>query len=491
MLPRSYLSSRVNSSAQNADDSRVRPPDPSPDPADFRFETEHVEAVGISEVLGALSFALDLTEGQPFGHSLRTCLIGSSLGEKAGLTLQERRDLYYALLLKDVGCSSNSARMSELFGGDERAAKRELRRLDWTVGLEAAGQAVQQASPGASWFERARRVAALAGSGGRTARELIASRCERGSAIVLDLGFGQAVAKGVASLDERWDGRGQPLGTSGSGIPMLSRVMSLAQTMEVFSVIDGPAAAIEIAQARSGTWFDPMLVEITTGMEHELAGLCAMDDWGLQHAVRQVEPGDAMLLAGPGALDRIASAFAQVVDAKSPYTANHSRRVTDFVVKIADHMGLPAGEIVDLQRAALLHDLGKLSVPNSVLDKAGPLTSSEWETMRLHPYYTQRILDRVRAFQSLAFVSSSHHERLDGRGYFRGLKGSQVPFGARILAVADVYEALTSERPYRPALAPEEAFATMERDRGSSLAADCLDALIYVVRDERREAGAA
>jgi HD-GYP domain-containing protein (c-di-GMP phosphodiesterase class II) len=391
-----------------------------------------------------------------------------------------------------VGCSSNAARMSEMFGGgDERAAKRELRRLDWSLGLEAAGHAVHSASPGASWFERAKRVAALAASGGRAAHELIAARCERGAAIVIDLGFGHAVAKGVSSLDERWDGRGQPQGLSGSGIPILSRVMALAQTMEVFSVIDGPAAAIDIAHARSGSWFDPMLVEVTKGMEPELARLATLDDWGLQHAVREVEPGDAMLLAGPGTLDRIASAFAQVVDAKSPYTAHHSRRVTEYVVKMADHMGLPAGEIVDLQRAALLHDLGKLSVPNSVLDKPGPLTTSEWETMRLHPYYTQRILDRVRAFQNLAFVSSSHHERLDGRGYFRGLRGPQVPFGARILAVADVYEALTSERPYRPALAPEEAFSTMERDRGTGLAADCMDALIYVVRDEEREASAA
>lgn len=467
---------------------------PSQQPPEHRFETELVEAVGISEVLGALSFALDLTEGQPFGHVLRTCLIGTTLGERAGLTLQERRDLYYALLLKDVGCSSNAARISELFGGDDRAVKRELRRLDWNVGLETAGQMVRSAAPRASWFERARRIAVLAGSGPRAAREIVAARCDRGSAIVLDLGFGHAVAKAVAALDERWDGRGQPNGLSGSGIPMLSRVMSLAQTLEVFAEVDGPRAAIDVARARRGTWFDPMLVEIAEGLEAELTRLVGTDDWGLQHAVSQVEPGDAMLLAGPGALDRIASAFAQVVDAKSPYTAHHSRRVTEFVVKMADHMGLPAGEIVDLQRAALLHDLGKLSVPNSVLDKPGPLTPAEWETMRLHPYYTQRILDRVRAFQSLAFVASSHHERLDGRGYFRGLRGPQVPFGARILAVADVYEALTSERPYRPALAPEVALATMDRDRGTALAGDCLEALEYVVQqgeDREEQSGAA
>jgi len=449
---------------------------------------DHDEAVAVSEVLAALSFALDLTEGQPFGHSLRSCLIGMALGERVGLSLHERRDLYYALLLKDVGCSSNAARMSELFGGDDRAAKRELKRLDWSGHLGETGAAVFQASPGASWFERARRVAALASAGTRAARELVEARGQRGAEIVGDLGFGVAVAGAVAALDERWDGRGQPRGRSGSGIPPLARVMGLAQALEVFAVMDGPAAALEMARSRRGTWFDPSMVDAAMGMESDLACWCAVDDWGLQEAVRGVEPGDAILLAGPGALDRIASAFAAVVDAKSPYTAHHSRRVTEFAVRIADYFGLPGDEIVDLQRAGLLHDLGKLSVPNSVLDKPGPLSAQEWEVVRLHPYYTQRILDRVKAFQSLAFVSSSHHERLDGRGYFRGLRGSQVPFGARILAVADVYEALTAERPYRPALAPEEALATMERDRGTGLAADCLDALIRVVEDGEQRA---
>jgi len=358
--------------------------------------------------------------------------------------------------------------MSELFGGDDRAAKRELRRLDWDLGLEAAGQAVLQASPGASWFERARRVAALAGAGSRTAHELVTTRCERGAAIVLDLGFGPAVANAVAALDERWDGRGQPKGTSGSGIPIISRVMSLAQTLEVFAVIDGPASAIEVASGRRGSWFDPMLVEIAGGMESELTRLCAIDDWGLQDSVRHVEPGDSMLLAGPGALDRIASAFAAVVDAKSPYTAHHSRRVTEFVVKMADHMGLPAGEIVDLQRAALLHDLGKLSVPNSVLDKAGPLSAREWTDVHKHPKNTLEILTRVGAFGDLAWTAALHHERLDGSGYPWQLDAAKLDQSARLLAVADTYEALTSDRPYRRAMTHDAAVALMreEVDRG-------------------------
>jgi HD-GYP domain-containing protein (c-di-GMP phosphodiesterase class II) len=166
-----------------------------------------------------------------------------------------------------------------------------------------------------------------------------------------------------------------------------------------------------------------------------------------------------------------------VVDAKSPFTADHSRRVTELVVKVADTLGVDSGERTELRRAALLHDLGKLSVPNSVLDKPAALSAQEWEIIRLHPYYSQRILERVRGFQALAFVASSHHERLDGRGYFRGLRGGQLPLAARILAVADSYEALTAERPYRPALPEEIALKIMERDRDIGLDGDCLEAL--------------
>jgi HD-GYP domain-containing protein (c-di-GMP phosphodiesterase class II) len=444
--------------------------------------------VGVSEVLAALSFALDLTEGQPFGHALRSCLVGMRIAEKIGVPMQERRDLYYALLLKDVGCSSNAARVYELFGGDDRAAKRDLKRMDWSRTFTAAGYAMSNASPGGSWMERARRVALLAGAGPRAARELVEARCKRGAAIVRDLGFGPAVAEAVSSLDEHWNGHGEPRGLKGGEIPLLARIMGLAQTLEVFAMIKGPTAALAVIRGRRGTWFDPTLVDVCGDLVADLILWCALDDWGLQEAVRRVEPGDAVLLAGPGALDRIASGFASVVDAKSPFTAHHSRRVTEIVVRIAELLGLAAREREELRRAALLHDLGKLSVPNSVLDKPGPLSAQEWEMVRLHPYYTQRILERVRGFQSLAFVASSHHERLDGRGYFRGLKGAQVPLGARILVVADIYDALTSARPYRPALEREAAIATLEKDRGSGVAGDCLEALARVVGDPDFEA---
>ena len=139
--------------------------------------------------------------------------------------------------------------------------------------------------------------------------------------------------------------------------------------------------------------------------EHELNRLRALDGSALKSEVQDVEPGDTALLAGPGALDRIALGFAEVVDAKSPFTAEHSYRMSDLALRIAQRIGYDAGGLASLRRAALLHDIGKLSVPNSILDKPGPLTAEEWEVVRLHPYYTQRILLHIRGFKQIAHVA--------------------------------------------------------------------------------------
>lgn len=435
------------------------------------------DTVRVSEVLAAMSFALDLTEGQPMGHALRSCLIGLKLGEALGLGVEDRRDLYYALLLKDAGCSSNSARVFELFGGDERAAKHDLKRVDWADYLKAARFAMAHAAPGASWLERARRIAALARGGPRIAAELVETRCERGAEIVRKLGFGPRVVEAVRALDEHWDGQGQPRGRRGHEIPLLARVLCLAQSIEVFLMVEGPKGALEMVRARRGRWFDPSLAEAALRLERELAQWRDYDERRLNEAVRDCEPGDAALLAGSGALDRLATGFAEVVDAKSPFTAQHSFRMSDLAQRIARRLGHSAPHVATLRRAALLHDVGKLSVPNSILDKPGPLNAEEWTAVRLHPYYTLRVLLHVRAFKQIAHVAASHHERPDGRGYFRGLTGAQIPLDAQILATADVYDALTTVRPYRPAIPEETALRMMEADRGGGLSGECLDAL--------------
>ena len=439
---------------------------------------ERAPSVSVAEVFSALSFALDITEGHPFGHALRTCLVGMRLAERMGLPMADRRDLYYALMLKDVGCSSTAARVFELFGGDERVAKRDLMRVDWPNYFKAARFALAHAAPGSSWFERAYRVAGLAAAGPRAAAELVKTRCERGADIVTRLGFSPQVAAALGALDEHWDGHGHPRSLRGPEIPLLARIMGLAQTLEVFAALEGPRAALDVARERGGRWFDPTLVSAAQDLEADLAHWCALDEHALQQAVRDSEPGDAALLAGPGMLDRIAEGFAAVVDAKSPYTATHSARVTEIAVGIAQEMGFAPAELAELRRAGLLHDLGKLSIPNSILDKPGALTAEEWELVRLHPFFTQCVIERIRGFGALAVVAASHHERLDGRGYHRSLRGTAIPPGGRVLAVADMFEALTANRPYRPALPEETALKILEAERNVGLDSDCLDALV-------------
>ena len=443
----------------------------------IRPRTPAPESVPVSEVFAALSFSLDLTEGQPMGHALRSCLIAMELGGRLGLPLQLRRDLYYSAMLKDAGCSSNAARVFSLFGGDERLMKGARLQVDWSNYFRAAFYAMAHAAPGGSWFSRAQRIANLAQGGPRMAAEMVETRCRRGAEIVRGLGLGAGVAETVRALDEHWDGRGYPRRLQGDEIPIVARIITLAQTLEVFAMRGGVTHGLAVIRDRAGSWFDPLVVAACAGLERDLGAWCALETHDLKRAVVEAEPGGAALLAGPRAVDRIAEVFADIVDTKSPFTGAHSRRMAAIATGIAGRLGWDAASVAEVRRAGLLHDLGMLAVPNTILDKPSPLTASEWEVMRMHALFTERILGHVHGFEWLAFAARAHHERLDGSGYCRGLHGDHVPELSRVLAVADVYDALSSPRAYRPGLPPAQAMAYLERDRGAGLWPPALDAL--------------
>jgi len=334
------------------------------------------------------------------------------------------------------------------------------------------------AAPGSSWFERAARIATLARGGPRLAAHLVQLRCDRGAEAVERLGLGPGAAAAVRTLDEHWDGRGHPHGLRGDGIPVVARVLTLAQTLEVFAMRDDVASAMALVDRRAGRWFDPLVARAAAQVGPRLEAWRGLSTRELQALVLEAEPAGVALLAGPRALDRIALVFAEIVDAKSPFTGEHSQRATQVAVSVAHQLGWTEPDIAELRRAGLLHDLGKLTVPNAILDKPSPLTGAEWEVMRMHAFYTERILEHVRGFEWLAFAAASHHERLDGSGYCRGIRGTQVPEFSRVLAVADVFDALSTRRPYRPALAPEQVLDIMERDRDAGLCPHALDALV-------------
>lgn len=432
----------------------------------------------LSTVLSALSYALDLTEGHPRGHAARTCLIGMQLARTLGLSSPEdQSDLFYALLLKDAGCSSNAERVAQLFGGTDQEAKRAVWLRDWRKLTQQMAYALEYVEPTGTIGMRLRRLVQLALRGRKESRHLFQVRCDRGADIARALGFSKVTQAAIRCMDEHWDGGGYPDGLRGDDIPLFGRIIGLAQVMEIFASEWGPARSLDEAIARRGRWFDPALVDAyrEISRDEKLWKACALADPGA--AVAAAEPVERALLVDEERLDEIAVAFSWVIDAKSHFTFHHSDRVAQVAVDIGDHLGVAGAARVRLRRAGLLHDIGKLSVPNRILDKPSRLTEREWDAVWLHPYYTYRILERVPVFGELAYDASAHHEKLNGRGYYRNLRGDQLSKTARILAVADIYDALAADRPYRKGLPLEKVLAIISEDRGAALCPDCVDAL--------------
>jgi HD-GYP domain-containing protein (c-di-GMP phosphodiesterase class II) len=437
--------------------------------------------IALSELIGALSFVLDMTEGEPPGHAVRSCLIGMRIADEVGLSPPARSDLFCALLLKDAGCSANSAHMAALFGADDHVAKRTSKRVDWARPLPAFVWSLQTVAPGGTLLARVRRLLAIRREGEVT-RSLMQARCDRGAGIARKLGFSDATAEAIRALDEHWDGHGQPRGLRSFQIPLPARIMCLAQTVEVFHNSDGVAAARRMATRRRGTWFDPALVDVLATFTDEASFWASLRDPDLS----ALAPPDRILTADDRRLDQIAEAFAEVVDAKSPWTDWHCDRVSAIATGIGARLGFDCASLRKLGRAARLHDIGKLSISNRILDKPGRLTDAEYAKVREHPVLTERILERVPGFSELASLASAHHERLDGRGYPRGLTAPELTMPMRVLAVADTYDALTSDRPYRPAFGRERALAIMRAEAPQRLDHQVLAALELLL-DERQD----
>lgn len=431
--------------------------------------------VRLAEVLSALTYALDLTEGQRPGHTLRTALIAMRLGRELGLDRAAAGALYYAALLKDAGCSSNAARMAALFGSDDQATKRDLRLVDWHDRWRLAMRTAKNCGVGRNPLARITHFLRVAQTPSMT-RDIIAARCERGAQIAVALGFPARTSEAIAHVDEHWCGLGHPVGLSGDEIPLFSRVLLLSQTLEAFWTEQGLKAALQMVHARSGTWFDPSLVVRVAAWRRDVSWWETLADADhLDESVVALEPGDHPEAATGERLDAIAHAFAAVIDAKTPFTFRHSSNVAKYAVGIASVVGADGVLLRDVLRAGLLHDIGKLGVSNRILDKPGRLTNVERDEVQKHPRWTWQILERVSAFQHFAASAAHHHERLDGRGYPWGLPAEHLDFTARVLAIADVYEALTADRPYRDGLPVSKVLSIMTPERGMSFDSDLLD----------------
>jgi HD-GYP domain-containing protein (c-di-GMP phosphodiesterase class II) len=296
------------------------------------------------------------------------------------------------------------------------------------------------------------------------------AHCQVAAAIARRLGLGGDVQQPLLHVFSRWDGKGIPKSARGEQLPLAIRLVHIASIVEVYHRNAGVDAAVGVARDRAGGQFDPRLVEAFTDCAGDLLdGLAEDSSWD---AVIAAEPGLARPLSDDE-LEVALEAVADFADLKSPWFTGHSRGVARLAAGAARAAGLPEDSVRDVRRAALVHDLGRSGVPNTIWDKPGPLSNAERERVRLHPYYTERMLARPEALAGLAAIAACHHERLDGSGYHRRLPGSALSPEARILAAADSYQAMTEARPHRPALDPEQAAGELRADvRASRLDAD-------------------
>lgn len=431
--------------------------------------------IHLAEIVGALSYALDITEGQA-GHSLRCCWIGMHVGRAIGLDDAALSDLYYTLLLKDVGCSSNAARLCQLYLANDLTFKSDYKFVDHTL-PQLLGFILSHTGMKESLAERFRAVVNIVRNGGEIARELIETRCHRGADIARQMRFSETVAQGILDLDEHWNGKGQPVGLVGKSISLGARVALLAQVIDVFYMSGGPRDAMRELRQRKGIWFDPQLVDVFETIASEPSFWVGLGSTDIEARVLALEPVQLVITVDDDYLDDVAAGFAKVVDSKSPFTSGHSDRVALFADMIAEAMGFSAERRRWLKRAALLHDIGKLGVSNQVLDKPGRLDDAEFDEIKRHPELGETILSRIAAFADLSRIAATHHEKLDGTGYPRRLTAAELPLETRIVTTADIFDALTADRPYRAAMPIAKAFGIMSGMVGTAIDPDCLAAL--------------
>ena len=394
------------------------------------------------------------------------------------LAPEVQADLYYALLLKDAGCSSNASQIYNALASDDIAAKRDVKKTDWTrLSWETLQYALTHIAPGRPFLERVRAILRVAAGQKQHTREVTAIRCERGATMARLMGLPETTAEGIGGLDEHWNGGGNPDGLRGDRIPIASRIMLLAQTLDVFWTSAGPQQALEIIAQRSGKWFDPSVVRAARSLaKREKLWTGLETDTPLSLALA-LEQGQRVMSQGDVSLDAVCQAFAQIVDAKSPFTYNHSNGVANAAVAIARKLDIPPARVLFIRHAAHLHDLGKMAVSNAILEKPGKPDEAEWQALRAHPAHTWNILRCVGGFEELSEIAASHHEKLNGTGYHRGLTAAQLPMEARILVVSDIFDALSAKRPYRDSLPLEKVFDIMHKDAPHALDASCLEAL--------------
>jgi HD-GYP domain-containing protein (c-di-GMP phosphodiesterase class II) len=429
----------------------------------------------LADLLAGLSRLADLGFGLQAGEALRSCALATRLARSLDLPEDDARAAFYTALLHHVGCTGYAHETARIFG-DELVLNLAAGRTNPADPRDLFATFLQTLTRGRPPLERARLALTTLTGGNRFGEAYTTAACEVARDAARRLGLPEAVQRSVYHVFEEWRGGGVPAGLAGDDLPAGSRLARLTGIAVLFDTVGGPGLAAEAVRRRAGGLLDPWMAgRFAERAEALLGEVNAADPRAL---VLEAEP-EPVVPVPERDLAGVAGVFADLADLKSPFTHGHSSGVATLARGAGERLRLPPATVADLELAGLLHDVGRVAVPDVVWEKPAALSAHEREQVRLHAYHSERILAGSERLAALAPLAGMHHERLGGGGYHRGCTGAELPMPARVLAAADAYQAMTQRRPHRPALAPEDAERQLLAGaRDGALDADAVSAVL-------------
>jgi HD-GYP domain-containing protein (c-di-GMP phosphodiesterase class II) len=414
----------------------------------------------LADLLAGLSLITDYELGVQPDDAVRSCLVATALARKLNLHEGEVAEVFYDSLIEHVGCLGYAHETYRVWG-DDVAANRAAQLTNFADPKELLTRYLPTLLRDVDGRDRPRVVARFVTKGPGFLKRFATASCEVAAQTARRLGLPQEVQLGLRQYAEWWNGKGAPAGVKGEDISLTARVVHVASVAAKFDSLGGPGLAVEAVRQRAGSIFDPAIAATFVAHAHELLDIAGAGD--PRRRVLDVEP-EPLRFVPVAQLPGVATAIGDLVDLKTPFTHGHSAGVARLARAASERLGLDDETVARLEVAALLHDLGRVAISNAVWEKPGPLTSGEWEQVRLHPYHSERILSCTTVLEPMAALAGMHHERMDGSGYHRGCNAAQIPLPARVLAAADAMQAMTQARPHRDALTVEQAAQQLQRD---------------------------
>lgn len=398
-----------------------------------------IKARFFSELMTALSLIMDFDETRKLYHAWRVAILAERMSRK--ILPEYRTQIFYAGLLHDIGAISLQDHV-----------------IHYTD--------IQQ----------------------HFKNPILMNHCKKSAKIVKEIGPLSLAADIILDHHEYWNGKGYPQGLKGNDIHLGGQILRISDTFDILARAKPPLDFDAIKKAlssRRGTEFSDLIYElmISTLQEgnffEEIINQERISEM-LPGIIRELPPLDFTTCDVD--IRNVVRVFAQVIDAKHRYTAGHSERVARYTYLLATSMDLPKKIAEKYEIAAFLHDAGKVAIPKGILDKPAALTIEEFKLMKRHPVYTMEIISMVSELKDLVLVAGSHHERYDGRGYPEGISGKDIPLGARIMSVADAFDAMTSLRPYQKTRSKAEAKEVLVKNAGSQFDSDIVEVAIKVLK---------